>query len=192
MLTVYSNKLSAVPLLHGRPLSRLLACAAAVPPLHGRPLSRLLGCASAVPPLHGRPLSRLLGCAFAVPPLHSRPLSILLACAAAVPPLHGRPLSRLLGCAAAMPPLHGRPLSKVLGCHHQIVGRYILIVVIAVSLSLLQYVEPPPAVAKDHLSGQLIGGPRTSSSKAQHSWQHAFQVMVTTQQMYVLVWRAQG
>lgn len=53
--------------------------------------------------------------------------------------------------------------------------------VIAVSLSLLQYLEPPPAVAKDHMSGQLIGGPRTSSSKAQHSWQHAFQVMVTTQ-----------
>ena len=122
-----------------------------------RPPTSLLGCASAVPPLHGRPLSRLLGCAFAVPPLHSRPLSILLACAFAVPPLHGRPLSRLLGCASAVPALLGRPLSKLLGRHHQIVGCYIFIVIIAVSLTLLQYLEPPPAVMQGYTSGQLNG-----------------------------------
>lgn len=56
-----------------------------------------------------------------------------------------------------MPPLHGRPLSKVLDCHHQIVGCYIFIVVATVSLSLLQYLEPPPAVMQDYTSGQLHG-----------------------------------
>ncbi len=86
-----------------------------------------------------------------------RPLTSLLGCASAVPPSHGGPLSKLLGCASAMPALLGRPLSKLLGHHHHMIGCYSFIVVIAVSPSLLQYLEPPPVVMQGYTSGQLNG-----------------------------------